>query len=199
MTSRAHRRTEDLLKKDDFKSTGFVARMRTPVRRLEHFFVAVSYGLIGFTCLYYFNALTGVYLMLGAACFMGMSSVHLERGKSVQQSTEFLNAVFASAMGRGYRFCMVAGFDGHIIYVNAPFQDLFPTFMAQPERTLDSWSRSQAIANVALKELMVYVSDGSDGRVPLTMRLGEEPNDQSVLLFVETVEQIQGYVIIRGL
>ena len=60
-----------------------------------------------------------------------------------QRATEFQNALFASALGKGYRFCLIAGKDGAVVYANPGCHALFTSEkrMAIPWR--NGWRRQR--------------------------------------------------------
>lgn len=185
-------------KKIDVAETGFVVRQRTPVRALTTIFMGISGCVLLIACVFYYDNLNGFYMCLIAGLLMLFISRQLETMQRIQLSTEFTNALFSSAMAKGYKFCMIVSQAGDIIYCNRPFQAMFPAFSKQDKLTIEQWFLMQEGSSVQYQNVLSLLSVPSDSNVAVTLRGGENEAQQSMHLLIEPIEFPKGYVLIRG-
>src|SRR5277367_5362330 len=57
-----------------------------------------------------------LFVILGLASLYVSKQVY--RHRELQKKIEFQNALFASALGRGYQFCLIANKNGTVCYLN---------------------------------------------------------------------------------
>jgi two-component system, cell cycle sensor histidine kinase and response regulator CckA len=70
-----------------------------------------------------------LFLFLLLAALGSYMIVLLQRSRDLVMTTEFQNALFASALDYNRTFCLIIKYDGNIVYMDRSFQNLFPNFM----------------------------------------------------------------------
>lgn len=193
----SHLRISERLNKEDFKNSGFTIRTHTPTYFLDRLFIGLSILLICFVGIYYYNVLTGFYILFGASCITALISRYLERSKRIQQASEFLNSLLSSIVGHGYRFCLVTRPNGDIIYANRDFQQCFTQFVAQDNLTMSEWGRMQDVAEGQLKELLTRISGNISNSATVTVKM-EDGRTENITLSIEPIDYPKGYVLIRA-
>lgn len=122
----------------------------------------------------------------------------IEKLQAMLVATEFSNALFTSAMGKGYAFTAVAARNGEIIYLDRSFQEMFPHFIDQPRRTLDLLLTTHNAPPEQCQYIASLVAQPSRAEVPLSIAGGPENAMHEIMLAIDPIERPRGFVLLRG-
>lgn len=105
----------------------FAAPKRSPTL-VEQVLICFSLILTGVITVLLIHDAWALIALLFTAFDLGAVYVtqQTHRNRQLLQATEFQNALFASALARKHRFCLIARKDGGIVYANPQFKVLFP-------------------------------------------------------------------------
>jgi hypothetical protein len=198
MAEKKYITTADRIDHLDVESSGLVVRKHTPDAQLSSAFMALSVCVLLLAVSLFYDSLKGFYLCVGSGIIVGFVSLKLERIRKAQVSTEFLNAIFSSAIGNDYRFCMAAHRDGEIVYVNRGFHDLFAEFVAQPELNVKQLCTMSGIGDFERKRIETALQGDAMQCVQVSMNTGIDHALEPISLLIEPVAFPKGYVLIRG-
>ena len=134
-----------------------------------------------------------LFTVLGLASYYAGRQVH--RNREQQRATEFQNSLFASALAKGCRFCLIAGKDGVIVYANPGFHALFQARKAGC--TLEEWLAAAKVSPGDRKTLLDVIDREGCVQLPLAIE-GNDHERHSVLLSVEPVERPKGFILLRA-
>jgi len=191
-------RTSDRISDFDTKESGFVVRKHTPIQAIVRLLMMITGIMAGTAVLLYYNDIDGVLLALGVGSAIAYIGRKLEHQETLQRSSEFMNALFSSALGDGYKFCAVARRAGEIVYVNRAFQDVFPTFIEQPKRDLKTLVRLFNIPEEDGQKMMLLATDGALGTVHTSVSVGVDRRSEPLSISVCPISRPHGFVLLRG-
>ena len=193
-------RASDRLAKFATKESGFVIRKHTPLQALVRLFMMITVIVAWVAALLYFHSVQGVVLPVGIGCLIFYIGRKLEAQEAIQQTTEFLNALLASAIGDGYKFCAIASRDGEIVYMNRAFQEMFSISIEQPNRDLISFLSLSSIPEDDMQKIMSLTAEGAIGTVSTTVSMGAGADRGSELLSISVcpISHPHGFVLLRG-
>ena len=179
-------------------SKDFVVRKRYPTM-LQLFVTFIAVLLIGFSIIIAVNdklSLTLLIFVLGGASAWYAATV-LQRNRDQLLATEFQNALFASALGMNHKFCFIIKRDGNIIYQDRSFQDMFPHFIRQPSRTLDSLLDYGKVSSEEKNAIFRAIEQGDYQKVVFDVR-GSDGKFERVLMNMEPILRPSGFILMRG-
>jgi two-component system, cell cycle sensor histidine kinase and response regulator CckA len=146
----------------------FIIRKRSPSLR-EVFVVCTAIIVAGLCPIYLTQDTVALASLLftinGAACLYAL--VNVNRNRELLAVTEFENALFASAMGKGSRFCLIVGKSGAISYSNMAFNELFS--MAKDGSSIEDWLCAGNVSADEKARLHDAIARGGDKRVDLAI------------------------------
>jgi hypothetical protein len=180
------------------KKSEFVARKHIPFKQITRLLIMLVIVVLGVAVLVYYNSLVGCWLASGVGLVILYVARKLEKLEKIQHSTEFMNALFSSALGKKYKFCTVINLAGEIVYLNRSFQAMFPAFVQQSERTLDKLLSMQNVAADRTDMVKKLIEQNSESSLAVIMDAGAEKAPESVTLYIEPIERPSGFVLIRG-
>ena len=153
----------------------------------------------GAALLVYNHALLGSASCAATGLVLYFFAWQVEKHKKLLETTEFLNALFASVLSAGYKFCMVvAQEDAQIVYLDKAFQAMFPNMVLQPKRMLEALLIAQpSIPEAERNALLQAVEQGIAGEVTVPMQGGDKKT-YSIALSVEPIERPSGFCLVRG-
>ncbi len=182
------------LKHDDFK----VRRGFPTVREMAKLCLSAVLIVFGVVILVRNDTLVGALvctLVGGLMLYLGRS---IEKQQKVINATEFMNALFSSALSKDYQFCLIAREDGGMIYFDRGFQKAFPEFMLGDRRDLAGLcNHYQVDANVA-ERLGSIISSGKQGELQLAIPARADSPSQTFSVTCEPIARPKGYVLVRG-
>jgi hypothetical protein len=179
-------------------TTGFTVRKRTGVGLFFHMFLLVCLVILGAALLVYYQSPQGCALAVAIGLSLALVAQNLERIKKVKQSLEFMNALFSSALGRGYLFCFVVKATGEIVFYNRPFQAIFPAYVAQEKRSIDLLFDLYNLPQDHREKIKAFVSSATEGSIATTLREAEATTEQAMTFYLEPIERPTGFVLVRG-
>ena len=179
-------------------STGFTVRKRTGIGLVFHLFMMASLIMLGASLLVYYRSPEGCLLAVAIGASLAIIAHNLERLKKTKEALEFMNALFSSALGKGYKCCFIVKNNGNIVFYNRPFQVLFPNYVAQDDRTLDALMTLSHISPEERGNFSAMVSTSNSGTVTATIRDNEGDEGTKLTFEIEPIERPTGFFLIRG-
>lgn len=135
-----------------------------------------------------------LFVIIGITCWY--VSTQMQHNRELLNATEFQNALFASALGLGHKFCMIITRDGGVIYFDRPFQSCFPDFMKQPARSLEVFLALGQIGDGDKEKLQTAIQNGAYERLALNLRSAS--GMEKMMVSVEPILRPSGYILLRG-
>ena len=176
----------------------FVVRNRNPSLKqvyilcfLPLFIVVVSSFMIYHTMLY--GGMVCVLVGIVTLFFALQAKKH----QRTLNSSEFLNALLASALTYDHAFCAIVK-DGNIIYLDKGFQKTFPEFTGQPERTLAALFDLYKPAPEGRQKLLDVIGQNIHASVAVLMENGDERRKSELNFFIDPIKRPGGFVLLRG-
>lgn len=192
-------RASDRLDLANPKQDDFVVRRRFPtVREMAQICLAAIIVVLGVTILVRNETLLGSLLCVVVGTVTLYLGRHIEKQQKVINATEFMNALFSSALCRGQKFCCIVRADGEIVYLDRGFQELFPEYMEQAKRELDLLFSMHDVAAEHRNRLTSLIANSSDGQVAFSAPTGSNRITQSLTVTVEPILRPKGYSLVRG-
>lgn len=179
-------------------SSGFAVRKKTGVGMFVHFFLLACMIILGASLLVHFRSLEGCMLAMAIGVCFAIIAHNLERTKKIKQYLEFMNALFSSALGKGYQFCCVVKSTGEVVFYNRPFQTIFPKFLDQSDRSIGALMSLYQVPAADQDKLKGFMSATSDGSVTTTLRDEAASTSLSLTLHVEAIDRPTGFFLVRG-
>jgi hypothetical protein len=179
-------------------TTGFTTRKRTGVGMFVHFFMLACIIVLGASFLVYYGSMEGCLLVSAIGFSFAMVAHNLERLKKIKEALEFMNALFSSALGKGYQFCFIVKYTGELVFYNRPFQSVFTDYMNQESRTLDSLLTLYQVPQEHRNSITAIMTAKGDGDVNTTMQSKASNTAMPITLHIEKIERPTGFFIVRG-
>lgn len=177
----------------------FVARKRiTLVQWLYRIFLWAGVVPLGVALIVYYDALWGAMLCVLVGMVVYVLAQQILRLQRMLHNTEFLNALFSSALNRHHAFCAVAKKDGELVYANQTFQALFPGFMERPERTVTALLENGKVEASRRSPLLESIRQGNEIAVTIPFAIGNESQPRPFVLSVDPIAKPSGFVLLRG-
>ncbi len=180
-------------------TSGFTVRKRTGLGLVFHLFMLLVLIVLGAAMLVYFKSPEGVALAIGIGISLTAIAINLEKMKKIKQSLEFMNALFSSALGRGYQFCFIVKSTGDIVFYNRSFQAIFPAYVEQNTRTIDTLFSLYNVPQDHRDKAKALISAASEASIPTSIRdAAPTASTQSVTFYFEPIDRPTGFVLVRG-
>jgi len=125
------------------------------------------------------------------------ATLAVQRSYDLLLATEFQNALFSSAIGINHKFCLIIKQDGMITYLDRAFQDMFPAFLRQPQRTLDVWLDHSKVTREDREEILASIERGGFSKVIFVVRTGHD-EFHKIVMSVEPILRPHGFILLRG-
>lgn len=136
-----------------------------------------------------------LFVIIGVTCWY--VATQMQHNRDLLNSTEFQNALFASALGLGHKFCMIISREGNIVYFDRPFQATFPEFMKQPGRSFDAFLTLGQVGDGDKEKLHDAIRQAVYEKISLNIRCAR--GDMQKLTFVvEPILRPNGFILLRG-
>lgn len=123
--------------------------------------------------------------------------LQIQRNNDLLLATEFQNALFASALGLNNKFCIIIRRDGNIVYLDRPFQQMFPEFLRQPGRTLDILFEQGKVSKPEVDKIYSAIERGVFEKVIFNIR-GAGKRYYKIVMSVEPILRPAGFIMLRG-
>jgi hypothetical protein len=111
---------------------------------------------------------------------------------------EFMNALFSSAIGKGYLFACIVKISGEIVFYNRPFQAIFPGYTAQDTRTLKALLDLYNVPEGDRDSLRKFMTENSGGSIATTINAKAQTEKTSITFHLEPIERPTGFFLLRG-
>lgn len=135
-----------------------------------------------------------LFVIIGITCWY--VSTQMQHNRELLNATEFQNALFASALGMGHKFCMIVTRDGGVIYFDRPFQSCFPDFIKQPARSFQIFMELGQVGDGDKERLNSAIKQGNYDKLSLNIRTAGAV--EKMMVSVEPILRPSGYVLLRG-
>lgn len=197
MAHNQHLRLGDNINMKQLKLEGFRTRKRTPLQMLLLFITAVVIITSGIMLIVQNDS----YIAAAASVIMGCAllfiGLQFETLKKAIKVSELMNALLSSVASKHHRFVMITEKDGHIIFFNRPFQDIFPDFAAHPKRTLEGFFELYS-ASEQRHDLLEAVKQGNEKRTGIILGTGHEKKPEPISILVEPIDRFPEFMLLRG-
>jgi len=176
----------------------FVVRQRTPtITQLLLTFAAAAAIEIGIIASVN-NLSVLVMLLLAVIAAIGWYAIlQVQRSRDLVLTTEFQNAMFASALGINNKFCLIIRQNGHIVYLDTSFQQLFPNFLKQPQRTIDVLLEYEKVSQEDRRKILNAIEHGVYDKVMFNVR-DAEGKFHRLVMSIEPILRPSGFILLRG-
>lgn len=179
-------------------SNGFTVRKRTGVGLFFHLFLLACMVILGVALLVYYQSPQGGVLTIAIGLSFAIIAQNLEKIKKHKESIEFMNALFSSALGAGWKFCCIVKNSGDIVFYNRSFQSIFSDYTKQNTRTLESLLSLYAVPQAERDIINGFISSASTGSISVTLKSEDNTEKQMLAFHIEPIERPTGYFLIRG-
>lgn len=178
-------------------TTGFTVRKRTGIGLFFHFFILACMVMLGVSLLVYYKSPEGSVLAVAIGLALALIAQNLEKQKKKTEALEFMNALFSSAIGKGYAFCCMVKSTGEIVFYNRPFQEVFPNYVAQKTRTLKSLTELYHVPQEHADALKALMEENRAGEIASRIHAENQP-EKAVTFHLEPIERPTGFFLLRG-
>ena len=186
----------------------FTFKNRSDVKKRKHAttkqnvidLVIATFGVAAGTALLTeMQTLVGAAISFGAGVALLLFAKRTAEYKVTLERSEFLSALFSSALGQKHKFTMiVTQQEGQIVYLNNGFQTLFPKMVETPKRTLTKLFSSYGFPAEKAKSITAAVKKASEKEITVELALGKDKKKEKVKLSIEPIARPSGFVLIRG-
>ncbi|MBY0406938.1 MAG: hypothetical protein K2Q01_04550 [Rickettsiales bacterium] len=180
------------------KPGDFAVRRYDPglVKLVCLFFAALVLG-IGITSM----LLTPLQLMVALTLVMAALGtyviVQLQRTRDLLITTEYQNAMFASALAYNCRFCLIMKREGSIVYMDTGIRKMYPDLQQERQITLSNLLKLGKVGAVEREKILDMVQRGQAGRGLCDMRSADNRLHQ-VMLELQPIHRPSGFLLLRG-
>lgn len=178
-------------------NNGFVARRRTIQSPWLHYGLLTLLLVSGTAFILYTRSMVACIVAAIIGYALIAISMQAEKLKSMLQSTEFLSALFSSALGSGYRFNLITTMTGDIVYSNRGFQSLYPEFSAQRSCRLSELFALSKLSPEHAEQILQWIKNSGKGTVSTQLT---DPKGEviEVTLEIEPIERPVGFMMVRA-
>lgn len=180
------------------KDNGFKNRKRTPIEQIFFLFVFIGVVALGTSIIVYYDSLTGTYICFGLGVVLWFVGRQLEKLKTLLQVSEFMNALFSSALAKKFKFVCIVRLNGDIIYFNRSFQEYFPDFGALEKRTITTLLDTGNISDEHREAVMNALTQTTESRTSVILHAGADKAAKPFTLSIDPIERPLGFVLLRG-
>ncbi len=163
-----------------------------------HFFLLACMIVMGASLLVYYNSPIGCSVVVAIGLSFALIAQNLEKQKKSKESLEFMNALFSSAIGKGFSFACIVKNTGDIVFYNRPFQTVFPAYTAQDARTLKALLDLYNIPEGDRDTLRKFMADNTGGSIATTINAKAQTEKTSITFHLEPIERPTGFFLLRG-
>ena len=200
MTAPKHIRASDQNEFDTQGRKDFVVRKHGfSSQQIYSLCIAAVIIIAGVSFLVYNDALLGSVMCTLTGFVLLIFAKQIETRKKELLSTEFLNALFSSAIAAGHKFTMIVRQEsGNIVYLNRGFQDMFPDMIDPPKRTLEALLSLYYVSDADRNSVLAAAKQSTASQVPLTIQAGADRKTHSIVMSMEPIARPAGFCLIRG-
>ncbi len=192
-------RASDRLDLGNQEEEGFVVRKRfLSIRKMAQLCLSGVIIVLGVVILLRNDTLVGSLLCVVVGSMLLYLGRVIEKQQMIINATEFMNAVYSSALCKGYTFSFIVRSKGAIIYLDRGFQELFPDFIVQPDRELSTLCDIYQFKPEIAARLTDHVRSGTEGALDFDLAAGSNRAQQVIRVTCEPIARPKGYVLVRG-
>ena len=179
-------------------TTGFAVRKRTGIGLFFHFFLLACMVVMGVSLLVYYQSPMGSAVAVAIGLSFALIAQNLEKQKKHKESLEFMNALFSSAIGKGYHFACIVKKTGEIVFYNRPFQAVFPAYTIQDTRTLKALLDLYNVPESDRETLRKFMTDNEGGSIATTINAKAQTDKTAITFHLDPIERPTGFFLLRG-
>jgi len=121
-----------------------------------------------------------------------------QRNRDLVMTTEFQNALFASALGINNRFCLIIRQqNGNIVYLDRSFQGMFPDFSRQPRQSIDMLLEYGKIPYDDTKKIFAAIGRNVYDKVVFKIH-DSRGKLYKIVMSIEPILRPSGFILLRG-
>ncbi len=190
------KRTAEALATGDLSNEFFIRDRGTNIKQLLVLtMVTLSIGAATMTINEKLAVTSVVFILFG--CISWYLTLDVRNNLDLVKATEFQNALFASTIGMNHDFTFIVTISDHnIFYLDRPFQEAFPYFFKQKERSLNGFLEQAKVSSENQKTLHSLLEQNNSQNMVLDMEI--EGNTSKVALSIEPIPRPSGFIIVRG-
>lgn len=197
MTSTKYLRASDRMEFSQGVDNGFVDRKRTVKNPVLHYGVLALIVVAGAWLLVHYQSPIGCVVAVVVGLAINAIAMESERLKRMLRATEFLSALFSSALGNGYRFVAIATTAGDVVYTNREFQTMFASLCEQYNFSLSQVFEAAKIPTDERDVLTTLTKTGKVGAAPATIT-DVSGAVHTTTLEITPIERPAGFLLIRA-
>lgn len=121
----------------------------------------------------------------------------LQEGNDMLMSNDFQTMLFASATSLGSVFCFFIKRDGTVVYANDGTRQMFPNFVKEESRALDSILRDASVSKEDSNKLYSAITRGKKENLVFKIKNKEGESSQFIVI-IEPLKRPSGYFVVHG-
>jgi len=137
------------------------------------------------------------FLFILLSTFGGYMLSLLQRSRDMILTTEFQNALFASALDYSYTFCIIIKNDGNIVYMDRAFHKLFPSFIREGALSLGNFLRHGKVEREEEQKILTAIEHCVHDKVVCTI-FGSDRQAHKLVVSIEPIPRPAGYIMLRS-
>lgn len=190
------KRTATALASGDLSNEFFIRNRGASIQQvLVLVMVTILIGTATMTINEKLAATSIVFVLFG--CISWYLTLDVRNNLDLVKATEFQNAIFSSALGMNHDFTFIVTVKDHnIFYLDRPFQNIFPHFFGQKERSLAFFLEQAKASEENRKTLHSLLESGNAQNMVLEVEIEGKPT--KVALSIEPIPRPKGFMVIRG-
>lgn len=140
---------------------------------------------------------TSLFLVI-VGVLMYYTSKRFSRLRHELLATEFMAAMFASALAINCKFAMVVKPDGTIVYFDRAFQQMFPELIELPTHRLEVLCDMYVLDPTNRRRILSSVATSQKEVLSILIAGGKDKTPCSIQLFLEPIPRPSGFILLRG-
>lgn len=200
MTQSRNLRANDQITYAEVKKKGFGVRQYGLFKSKLYTYLFSLFLIITFSTILIVNqSMLGAQISFFLGVILFIFAKQIDRYKQVLEITEFFSAMLSSALGHGYKFCVIVRQkDNKIIYLNKGFQKIFPGTTALPLRKFDTLLKTHNAPEASKKAILNSIKNAEEKDLSIKLETGKDNKTQTVALSIVPISHPDGYSVIRG-
>ncbi len=182
----------------NMKDADFSLRRNVPIRRIGMIFVIISFVAVLFAIAFYYKHLEGMAICLAFGIMLYFVAAQLQNLQKMQNATEFMNALFSSALSEGYKFCFVTRKDGVIVYMNRGFQSLFEEFALENSHDVLGWLEASGSSEDVKQNVLNNLNMDRPTNAIVSLHTSDKEHLTAYTLHINPIKRPSGFVLVRG-
>ena len=176
----------------------FVVRERMPIWQiLGLLFISFAVVLYVLSWLAPSTAAFGKIIFIMCVGFGTYGVFYLQNSRDLALEAEFLNAIFSSALAHSSKFCIILRNDGTITYFNPALQELFPDFMKESRRSIDSFLEQAQVLKEQRKEVFSAFEENKPEKIIFDV-VDSKKQSHRLLMSLEPLAKPSGFKLFCG-